>query len=70
MRLLRLVLGSFIAYQAITLHDTMAGLIASLLLFQALSNTGCCGTQSCAAPMRKTSNPMNEEIEFEEIKNK
>jgi predicted small secreted protein len=70
MRLIRLVLGIFIAYQAVTLHDSMAGLIAALLLFQALSNTGCCGTQGCAAPIRKAGNPINEEIEFEEIKNK
>ena len=41
MRWLRLVLGGYIAYQAILNHDPLAGMIAVFLLFQALTNTGC-----------------------------
>ena len=68
MRLIRLALGCFIAYQAITLHDTMAGIIAAFLLFQALTNTGCCGSQGCATGIPKTKNAVQQETEFEEIK--
>jgi hypothetical protein len=69
MRWIRLVIGIFISYQGIHLHDTMSGLIGGLLLFQAITNTGCCGTQGCAVPQKK-SNTETKEIEFEEIKNK
>ena len=70
MRWLRLALGSFMAYQAILLHDTMAGMIAVFFLFQALTNTGCCGSQGCAAPVRNTKDGATEDVQFEEIKSK
>jgi hypothetical protein len=66
MRVLRLGFGIFIAIQAVKMHDAFSGLIAAFFLFQAVTNTGCCGTQNCS-----TSVPKNniEEVEFEEIKN-
>ncbi len=70
MRWLRLILGSFIAFQAIQLHDTMSGLIAGFLLFQAFANTGCCGSNGCAVPVSKKENNEIDNIEFEEIKTK
>ncbi len=69
MRWLRLVLGLFIIYQAFTLHDTLAGLIGSLFLFQAISNTGCCGT-ACAIPTASKEETTSNDVTFEEIKKK
>lgn len=67
MRWLRLGLGIFIAIQAIQNHDTLSGFIAAFFLFQAATNTGCCGSNGCAVPIKKTN---IEEIEFEEVKTK
>lgn len=68
MRWLRLVLGGYIAYQAILNHDPLAGMIAVFFLFQALTNTGCCGSGTCAVPLSEQKNKDTTEVEFEEIK--
>ena len=68
MRWLRLVLGIYIAVQAFTTHDSMLGFFSAFFLFQALSNTGCCGVQGCAVPLSKKEITKTEEVEFEEIK--
>jgi hypothetical protein len=51
-RIIRLVLGLIITYQAIIHKDPVAGLLAFFLLFQSVTNTGCCGS-SCAIPSNK-----------------
>ena len=51
-RVLRLVFGLIIAYQAIIHKDPIAGVLAVFLLFQSLTNTGCRGS-SCAIPTKK-----------------
>lgn len=66
MRWLRLVLGIFIAIQAVQMQDTFSGFIAVFFLFQAVTNTGCCGTKNCALPST-TENNKTTEVEFEEI---
>jgi len=68
MRVLRLGLGVFIAVQAVKTHDTFSGLIATFFLFQAVTNTGCCGSQGCSTSVQKNSSDKMEDIEFEEIK--
>ncbi len=69
MRWLRLVLGGFIAIQAIQNHDLVPGLIGVFFLYQAITNTGCCGTKSCAVtPTKNTEEIKVRDIEFEEIK--
>lgn len=68
MRVLRLGLGIFIAIQAIKTHDVFSGLIATFLLFQSVTNTGCCGSQGCSTPVSKTNSDKTEDVEFEEIK--
>ena len=55
-RVLRLVFGLIIAYQAIIHKDPIAGFLAIFLLFQSLTNTGCCGS-SCAIPSSKCNTP-------------
>lgn len=70
MRVLRLGLGVIIAIQAIKMHDMLSGGIAVFFLFQAITNTGCCGVNSCAMP-EKDSNPAKmKEVDFEEVKTK
>ena len=68
MRALRLVLGIFVAYQAIKTHDAFSGVIAAFFIFQAVTNTGCCGAQACSTPTRKNNSDAIEDVEFVEIK--
>jgi hypothetical protein len=71
MRWFRLGIGVFIAVQAIQMHDPVSGFISVFFLFQALTNTGCCGANGCAVPTSANINRSNvEEIEFEELKTK
>ena len=56
MRIIRLVLAIFVGFQAIQLRDVFAGIVAGLLLLQAITNTGCCGASGCAIPERKKEN--------------
>ena len=68
MRVLRLALGIFIAIQAVETKDALSGVIAAFFLFQAVTNTGCCGVNSCTTPKTENDSDKTEEIEFEEIK--
>lgn len=70
MRWLRLGFGVFIAIQAIQTHDALSGLIAAFFLFQAATNTGCCGANGCAVPTTKKNPDKIEEVEFEKLKTK
>ncbi len=53
MRFFRLGLGIAIAIQAFRMNDLVAGFIAAIFLFQALSNTGCCGSSACHIALQK-----------------
>ncbi|HLP22212.1 MAG TPA: hypothetical protein VK174_17980 [Chitinophagales bacterium] len=68
MRLLRLFIGVTIAVQAFQMHDAIMGFFSAFFMFQAVTNTGCCGAQSCAAPIAKDNPDQTEIVEFEEIK--
>ena len=68
MRFLRLGLGIYIAIQAVETLSILTGIVATFFLFQAITNTGCCGTNSCSAPIKKGNSDKTEEVEFEEIK--
>jgi hypothetical protein len=67
-RWIRLIAGVFLLFQAIQLHDSIAGFISILLLFQAITNTGCCGVDGCSVPVSKNAEPSTHEVEYEEIK--
>jgi hypothetical protein len=67
MRWLRLGLGLFMGFQAIQVYDPLAGFIAFFFLYQAATNTGCCGAGVCAVP-RSSVKTDKTEVEFEEIK--
>lgn len=70
MRIIRLAAGLFLAVQALQLNDVMAGFISAILLFQASTNTSCCGVSGCAVPTTTKTSKSTQEIEYEEIKDK
>lgn len=68
MRWVRLLMGIYMAVQAVQLHDQVAGFISAIFLFQAVTNTGCCGGGACAVPVTKKDINKTEDVQFEEIK--
>jgi hypothetical protein len=67
MRFLRLGVGIFIGIQAIQYRDVLSGLIASVFLLQAATNTGCCGNNACATNTNYNSKNTIQDVEFEEV---
>jgi hypothetical protein len=70
MRWIRLAAGLFLAVQAVQLHDAVAGFISAILLFQAFTNTGCCGVSGCAIPPATKKSDTADEVEYEEVNGK
>jgi hypothetical protein len=68
MRILRLGVGIYIAVQAVETQSIVSGIFASFFLFQAITNTGCCGSNGCAVPIKKNNSDKIEEVEYEEVK--
>ncbi len=68
MRFLRLGLGIYITVQAVETLSILSGVVAVFFLFQAITNTGCCGSSGCALPTNKSNSTKTEEVKFEEIK--
>jgi hypothetical protein len=68
MRFLRLGLGLYIAVQAVETLSVLSGVVSVFFLFQAITNTGCCGSNGCALPTHKSNSAKTEEVKFEEIK--
>lgn len=66
MRIARLGLGIYFIVYAFQMHNLLPGLIATFLLYQAITNSGCCGAEGCNIPTTKKTN--TKDIEFEEIK--
>lgn len=54
MRWVRLTLGIFALAQAFILRDITVGLLAGFLLFTAIANVGCCGSNGCAINQKET----------------
>ena len=52
MRWLRLAIGLYFGWQAVHRPDVLTGMIALFLLFQAVTNTGCCGASGCSIAPR------------------
>jgi hypothetical protein len=67
-RWLRLGLGIAIAFQAIETHDALAGVLSAFLLFQAISNTGCCGVNACDVKPNTKRHEQIDDVVLEEIK--
>jgi hypothetical protein len=68
MRFLRLGIGIYIAVQAIDTQSVFSGIVAVFFIYQAVTNTGCCGSNRCAVPIKKSNPDKTEEVDFEEIK--
>lgn len=68
MRILRLGLGIYISVQAVETQSIISMIFAVFFLFQAISNTGCCGSNGCSVPIKKKKSDKTEEIEYEEVK--
>lgn len=69
-RVLRLALGMLMGVQAIVMRDSLSGVLGAFLLFQAITNTGCCGVSGCATPGSDVHQGRADDISFEEIKTK
>ena len=70
MRWIRLVAGLFIGIQSIQTHDAISGAIGAFFLFQAVTNTGCCGAEGCAVPITKKGDDSIDDVHYEELKSK
>lgn len=68
MRILRLGLGIYISVQAVETQSIISMIFAVFFLFQAISNTGCCGSNGCSVPIKKNNSDKTEEIQYEEVK--
>ena len=70
MRVMRLAIGLWLLVAGIQMHDWAAGLFSVFFLYQAVTDTGCCGSSGCAAPTRRSAGEVKpaDEIEYEEIK--
>lgn len=67
-RWIRLLLGVLLIAQAVSNHDSLSGILGAFLLFQALSNTGCCGSRNCEMPVTQPTEQSESIHEFQEIK--
>lgn len=70
LRIIRLILGVMLLVQAFQTKFWGAGLLGSLLLFQAITNTGCCGAGGCGVPVSENNKNTKsiDSIEYEEVK--
>lgn len=48
MRVIRLALGGYMIADGILRMDVLAGGLGTLLLYQGIMNTGCCGSGGCS----------------------
>ena len=70
MRFLRLGIGLWLGYAAFTEHQLIIGVMAGLLLIQAIMNIGC-EIKGCNVPFNKNNtNQKVEDLSFEELKQK
>ncbi len=68
MRFLRLGIGLWLAYTAITEHQLIIGMMAGLFLLQGIMNIGC-GSKGCNVPYNRCNrNQKVEDISLEEVK--
>ena len=59
MRWLRLAIVISMIIQTFISHDPFYAVIAVFFLFQVISNVGCCSTNSCSTPLKKTDSNTN-----------
>jgi hypothetical protein len=64
---LRLLIGAYFTVQAIETLDIFSGIIAAFFLYQAITNTGCCGANGCAVPDAKNNADKPNEVDLIEV---
>ena len=70
MRIVKLVAGISLLVQGVLMHDWMPGLLGGVILYQAITNTGCCAGSSCVPQRLYKNTPYKhaiKETEYEEI---
>jgi hypothetical protein len=71
-RIMRLGIGTMLLVMGIQSRDWAMGLFSVFFLYQAVTDTGCCGSGACYAPPasknKMTASEGEKEIEYEEIK--
>lgn len=58
-RFIRLFLGLMVILQAINTHSLQIGLIGALFTIMPIFNIGCCGSNNCAIPLRRSKTAEN-----------
>lgn len=71
MRIVRLVAGGIVLWNAIADHQPILGLMGGFLLLQAVLNTGCgaggCGVASPKQQAQDAGQESTKDIEYEEV---
>lgn len=69
MRIVRLGIGVWLLIAGIQMKDWVTGLLSIFFLYQAVTDTGCCGAQGCYARSAKGGRKDEiHEVDYEEIK--
>ena len=72
-RIMRLGIGIMMLVMGVQSKDWAIGLFSAFFLYQAITDTGCCGSQACYTPKNRgatgaTRTADETTIEYEEIK--
>jgi hypothetical protein len=68
MRLVRLVVGVGIAVQAFQMQSALIAFFSAFFLFQAITNTGCCGASGCPVKPDNKDDQHPDDLVFEEVR--
>jgi hypothetical protein len=68
MRIIRLALGVFIAYDGFRTHEYLIMSMGMLFMGLSVMNIGCCGAQGCGVPTKQANAADPEEVQYEELK--
>lgn len=67
MRIIRLALGAFIAYDGFRTQEFLIMSLGLVFMGLAVMNVGCCGAQGCGVPTKQAGNSEPEEVKYEEV---
>ena len=68
LRIIRLAVGGFIAYDGFRTHEFLIMTLGLVFMGLAVMNLGCCGAQGCGIPTKKNHSDETQEVEYEEVK--
>ena len=70
MRVLRLFLSLIVMVESVFMHEYFITVLGGFMLFQALTNTGCCAGGACYTEPNRSKEAGQEQVIYEEVKNK